>query len=85
MSKKRERRVLGISFTPEFLSIFFKTGTIKITESPIPDDAEFLSAHYDHRRDMFTTHFFHSSFDPLVNGECIPFVDPSSIKYERTK
>ena len=85
MRTKRERRMLGVKFTPEFLEIILKKGKVEITKTPIPNDAEYQSTHYDYERDVFIAYFYHDSFDLLAEEQCIPWVGTYSFEYRRFK
>lgn len=82
-TKKRKRRYMSIAFTPEFLGLFLTKGKIEIVKTPLPDDAEYVTTHYDSWRDVFVLLFYHPSFKIVKDGVIPPRIEPNSIEYKR--
>jgi len=85
MRKKRERKIFGVKFTPDFLNIILKKGKVEITRTPIPDDAEYLSTHYNYGTDTFIAYFYHPSFELTLDGGLLPQSQSYSLEYRRIK
>jgi len=77
----RNRKILKI--TPEVFEGFAKVGIIKVKKSPIPENAKYLSTHYDYETDSFWVAFEHPSFDAIPDGEKLPTFDPNEFEFER--
>ena len=60
------------------------TGHSIVIKSPIPQNAEYISAHYDYERDSFFIVVYHKDFQIVPQGQCIPRVD-SGFMLEHSK
>ena len=78
-----ERRVKIVKVAKEVLGGIFKTTKegVAYRIDGIPQDAEFIDAHYEFSEDMFYFKYSHDSFDNVKYGEKIPIHDVKFTKY----
>ena len=75
LRKPETRRRVGLFINQFVFAHFCKNGVIRIEDSPIPDDAEFVGVYFDALRDGWIIAFDHKSFDELSEGCCIPIIN----------
>jgi len=81
MEKKMKR--MGFRITPRMMEYFCKKGTIKIKESPIPEDAKWISTFLDDWTQDFVVIFEHEDFKEIAEGYCVPVFNSNSLMLER--
>ena len=68
------RRLRRVQFHPQCIVDLFKHGSpaVEILANPLPDDATFVHATYDHERDCLWLFVESASFDEIADGHIVP-------------